>query len=105
MNQINQVYIAIILKQEIDLKYKNLSHYMETNKLIRNKDKTHLLIMTSSQKHRNNDNFGITLDTGDEIIKPQNTEVLLGGIISSNLKWNTHIRDHKRPCLKASHQE
>ena len=74
---------------------------MEDNKLVLNKDKTHLLIMASSEKHRNNDNFGITLDTGEEIIEPQETEVLLGGIISSNLKWNTHVRDHKKAMFKS----
>ena len=88
------------LKQEIDENYKKLSSYMTKNKLVLNKDKTHLLVMATSQKHRNQDNFGITLNTGSEIIEPQETEVLLGSIISSNLKWNTHIRDHKKSMLQ-----
>ena len=43
---------------------------MANNKLIRNSDKTHLLVMASSVKHRAHQNFNITLDTGSEIIEP-----------------------------------
>ena len=51
--------------------------------------------MTSSKKHRTHGNYNITLNTGTEIIKPQDHEVLLGGTISSDLKWKEHIRDSK----------
>ena len=91
----------VVLKQQIDQKYQKLSEYMNQNKLILNKDKTHLLIMAPAKKRKNKNNFGITLNTGEEIIKPQDTEVLLGGVISSNLKWNEHIRDHKKSMLKS----
>ena len=87
------------LKQEIDEQYAKLSEYMDKNKLVLNKDKTHLLVMATSKKHKNKNNFDITLNTGSEIIKPQETEFLLGGIISDNLKWNSHIRDHKKSML------
>ena len=43
---------------------------MANNKLVLNSDKTHLLIMTSAEMHKKHDNFGIVLDTGQEIIEP-----------------------------------
>ena len=89
----------LIVKKEIEVKYKELSEYMSNNKLCINSDKTHLLVMTSSKMHKIHGNFGITLNTGTEIIEPQDHEYLLGGIISSNFKWIEHIRDHKKSML------
>ena len=74
-------------------KYKNIATYMSQNKLVLNSDKTHLLIMASSQKHRKHNNFGISLDTGTEIIEPKSGEKLLGAKISNDFRWNLHIRD------------
>ena len=67
------------LTLDIRSKYKEIASYMSKNKLILNGDKTHLLVMTSSRKHLNHQNFGITLDTGTEIIEPSYAERLLGG--------------------------
>merc|ERR1719319_184451 len=38
------------LKQEIDEQYAKLSEYMDKNRLVLNKDKTHLLVMATSKK-------------------------------------------------------
>ena len=77
-------------------KYKVIADYMGKNKLILNSDKTHLLVLTSASNHRLHGNFNITLDTGNEIIEPRSEDRLLGGIISSNLKWKSHIQDHQQ---------
>ena len=74
-------------------KYTNIATYMSQNKLVLNSDKTHLIIMASSQKHRKHNNFGIILDTGTEIIEPISGEKLLGAKISNDFRWNLHIRD------------
>ena len=76
------------LKQDIDANYKVIAHYMSRKKLVLNTDKTHLLVMASRAAHRQNGNFGITLNTGAEIIEPVNHEKLLGAIISSDMEWN-----------------
>ena len=73
---------------------------MAKNRLILNSDKTHLLIMASTSKHRTHQDFNITLDTGNEIIKPEKYELLLGGFISNDLTWNEHIRDNKKSMIK-----
>ena len=84
------------LREDIKAKYKVIAEYMGKNKLILNSDKTHLLVMTSSRNHRLHGNYDITLDTGNEIIEPRAEERLLGGIISSDLKWKSHVQDHQK---------
>ena len=49
---------------------------MTNNKLALNSDKTLLLIMTTSAKHKSNNDFDITLNTGNEIIKPVQYETI-----------------------------
>ena len=84
------------LKQGIDAKYKVIANYMSRNKLVLNTDKTHLLVMASRAAHRVNGNFGITLNTGAEIIEPVNHEKLLGAVILSDLEWNMHLKEHEK---------
>ena len=82
-----------VLNEEIKEKYSEISEYMAANRLVLNSDKTHLLVMASGTQHRLHGNYGIMLDTGSEIIKPQNNERLLGCQISSNFSWKDHIKD------------
>ena len=56
--------------------------------------------MATSQKHRVHGDFGITLDTGNEIIEPIFTEKLLGGHITNDFKWNEHIRDNEKSLFR-----
>ena len=82
-------------------KYKSIATYMNQNKLVLNSDKTHLLVMASSQKHKKHNNFGIVLDTGAEIIQPISDERLLGAKISNNFLWNKHIRDDEGSMFRS----
>ena len=82
-----------VLKEEIDRNYQNIVEYMSRNKLILNTDKTHLLVMATKAGHRANQNYGITLNTGTEVIKPVECEKLLGAIISNDMEWTLHIKD------------
>ena len=72
---------------------------MNSNKLFLNSDKTHLLVLTSSSAHSRHGNYGITLNTGTEIIQPSEEERLLGANLKNDLLWNTHIRDHKKSII------
>ena len=56
---------------------------MANNMLKLNSDKTHLLIMTSKTLHKKYQDFGITLNTGQEIITPVQNEKLLGALSPS----------------------
>ena len=89
----------IKLKEDIDMKFEKITNYMAKNMLVLNTDETHLLVMTSTQMHKKHGNFGITLDTGQEVIEPVEHEKLLGCHISSNFKFNNHIRDNEKSML------
>ena len=73
---------------------------MSKNKLVLNGDKTHLLVMATSQKHLRNGDFNITLDTGNEVIEPIYSEKLLGGHITNDFKWNEHIRNNEKSLFR-----
>ena len=88
------------LSYKIAEKYQNIATYMNMNKLVLNSDKTHLLVMASSKKHKKYENFGITLNTGKEIIHPVSSEKLLGSILSNDFTWNLHIRDDAGSMLR-----
>ena len=70
------------------------------NKLALNSDKTHLMIICTEQKHRRHQDFGITLNTGAEIIEPVSCEKLLGGYVSNDFKWNQHLRDNGKSLFR-----
>ena len=62
------------MNQDIKEKYEENAQYMASNKLVLNSDKTHLLVMASEKKHKKHGNYGVFLDTGMEIILPQDHE-------------------------------
>ena len=68
---------------------------MASNKLVLNSDKTRLLVMAPEPKHKKHGNYGIQLDTGKELILPQDHEKLLGVQISSNFTWNEHLKNNE----------
>ena len=69
---------------------------MVANKLVLNSDKTHLLIMTTPYQHRQQQDYGITLNNGAEIILPSYKEKLLGGFITNDFKFNEHLKDNEQ---------
>ena len=81
-----------LLNQEIKEKYSEISDYMASNGLVLNSEKTHLLVMASKTQHRLYGNYRVELDTGLEMILPENHERLLGCEIRSNFTWNEHIK-------------
>ena len=89
------------LDQVVDEKYKQVEDYMTANKLVLNSSKTHLLIMATPFRHRNHGNFGITLNTGSEIIQPSYSEKLLGGFITNDFKFNNHLKDNENSVFKS----
>ena len=84
------------IKEDIKHKFKTIVEYMGKNKLVLNSDKTHLLVMTTSRQHKKYDDFGISLDTGNEVIEPVSNEKLLGCQVTNNFKFNNHIRDDEK---------
>ena len=74
---------------------------MAANKLVLNSDKTHLLVMTTPYQHKLHGDYGLTLNTGAEIIEPIYSEKLLGGYITNDFKFNEHLKDNEKSAFKS----
>ena len=80
--------------------YNTISEYMGCHQLKLNSDKTHLLLLRSDTARRSRPDFHVTLNTQSEVIQPSQSEKLLGGIISQNLKFTDHVQDNDHSMLK-----
>ena len=89
-----------ILEQKMNMKYKSIANYMSMNRLALNSDKTHVLIMMSAQQHKKNGNYGIVLNTGNELIEPSDSERLLGAQVSNDFTWNQHVFGNDKSMVK-----
>ena len=81
-------------------RYSTISEYMGCHQLKLNSDKTHLLLLRSDAARRSRPDFHVTLNTQSEVIQPSQSEKLLGGIISQNLKFTDHVQDNDHSMLK-----
>ena len=71
---------------------------MNSNKLVVNPDKTHLMVMGTKRMAAGR--RAVSMQAGDFTIKPSVTEKLLGGHIHQSLEWNTHLSDHESSMIK-----
>jgi hypothetical protein len=74
---------------------------MASNKLVLNSDKTHLLVMATPYQHYQNGDYGIYLNTGDEVIQPIRSEKLLGGQISNDFTFNEHLKENEMSVFRS----
>ena len=87
------------LQDKLNSRYSTLSSYMGNSRLKLNDDKTHLLIMTTKQRHRLLD-ITVKIDTPTEAIEPIKSEKLLGVYIQNDLKWNDYIINNEKSLIK-----
>ena len=85
------------LSNVLTSKYNKLAEWMNANKLVINPDKTHLMVM-GSKKHVSK-RREVSMLAGGFVIKPSESEKLLGGQLHQGLEWNHHLRDHKGSLL------
>ena len=87
-----------VLSKVLTEKYKLLETWMNANKLVINQDKTHLMVMgskkTAKLRHQ------VSMQAGTFVIKPSETEKLLGGNLHQSLQWNHHLRDSKSSLVR-----
>ena len=88
-----------ILTQKLSDGYSILADYMTNNCLKLNDDKTHLLVMTTTQKQRLL-NMEVQINTRAEVIKPIKYEKLLGIFIQDDLKWSEYIQNIDKSLIK-----
>ena len=62
---------------------------MNNNKLVINPDKTHIMVMGSRKSAVLRQQ--VSMMAGEFLIKPSETETLLGANIHQSLKWNQHL--------------
>ena len=78
------------LTERLSEKYRSVADYFTANKLKVNDEKTHLLVLTTSKK-REHDDFQVTLNTPSAIIQSSKSEKLLGIDIHEGMKWQEYI--------------
>ena len=86
------------LSDMLSEQYRKLSDYMGDNRLVINDDKTHLIVM-GTLKYKD-EWKQVNIDTGTVVIKPKETEKLLGLHIHQSLKWGEHILNNEKSMLK-----
>jgi hypothetical protein len=82
-----------VLSNVLTYKYNKLEEWMNSNRLVINPDKTHLMVMANKKNTAKRKE--VTMMAGGYSIKPSESERLLGGQLHQSLHWKLHIRDHK----------
>ena len=91
-----------MLSGKLSTKFEIISHFMVCNKLKLNDDKTHLMVMTTSQKRKKTDpNNLVQLRTPEKLIVPSQKEILLGAWIHQDLKWEEHIQNNEESLIRS----
>ena len=88
------------LSAKLSEKYKVLADFLTSNKLKVNDEKTHLLVLTTSQKRRHIDTNRITINTPTATIAPSSVERLLGVQVHQDMKWKEHIMNNKDSLIR-----
>ena len=81
-----------VLSDILSAQYNKLADWMNSNRLVINPDKTHLMVM--GKRKISVQRLEVSITAGDFEIKPRESEKLLGGRLHHSLSWNYHIRDH-----------
>ena len=88
------------LSRKLTEKYEIISEFMRDNRLMLNTDKTHLVVMASSQsRYRSQSANLVAINTGIGCIKPVFSQKILGCHVQNDLKWTQHIRDSEDDLL------
>ena len=90
-----------VLSSKLSEKYLAMSEFMVNNKLKLNDNKTHLMVLTTSQYRKRNRNLKVEIRTPTEIIEPSCAEKLLGGWIHQDMKWSEHLLENKTSLVKS----
>ena len=81
------------LSESLSSQYVEISKYMSSNRLVLNDDKTHVVVFC--KKALKEERKEVEIEAGDHVIKPSETEKLLGVNLSQDLGWNEHLIDKK----------
>ena len=88
------------LSDKLSSRYRIVADFMLNNRLKLNDDKTHLMVMSTSQYRRKNPVIQVEIRTATEVITATESEKLLGALIHQNLKWTDHILNGEDALVK-----
>ena len=93
------------ITENITDKYQLMSEFLASNKLKLNDDKTHLMVMSTSQARlsrlRKGDSSMVRIRTSIKDIEPSQSEKLLGCWLHEDMKWGEHIQDNRESLLRS----
>ena len=90
------------LSEKLTYQYGVMSDFLINNQLKLNDDKTHLMVMTTSQKRKNLDkDDSVFLITPSEVIEKSESEKLLGAWIHEDMKWAEHILNNDESLVRS----
>ena len=94
------------LSDKLSSKFKVLSDFLISNRLKLNDDKTHLMVLTTSQKRKKRGPDlgvagGVVISTPSTTVSSTSAERLLGGWIHQDLKWAEHIQDNDESLIRS----
>ena len=97
---------AASLSTQLSDKFKVMSDFLVSNKLKLNDDKTHLMVMTTSQarairKGSSKDSSLVVIRTPSEIIEPSECEKLLGCWLHQDMKFEENILKNQESLLRS----
>ena len=89
-----------VLSSTLTSKYKLITNYMESNKLVIviNAEKTQIVVM--GKKKVTHIRGAVQLVAGPHVITPSETEKLLGCHIHQSLKWKEHIQTNEQSLIR-----
>ena len=92
------------VSQQLSTQFLNISNFLVSNRLKLNEDKTHLMVLTSSQsrkaRRKTGRDLAVSIVTPSATISPTSSEKLLGGWVHQDLKWAEHILEGKDSLVK-----
>ena len=89
-----------LLSSKLSEKFKVMADYLTANKLKVNNDKTHLMLMCTSQRQRQIPrDFSMLAE--NYVVRVSESERLLGAYIQSNMKWLDHVRNNRSSVLQS----
>ena len=94
-----------VLSEHVTAKYQVLSDFLVSNKLKLNDDKTHLMVMSTSQARLSRERKGntdkVVIKTPIKDIEPSETEKLLGCWLHQDMKWGEHLQDNDESLIRS----
>ena len=89
------------LAHHLSSKYNVMSDFLINNRLKLNNENTHIMVMSTSQTRAIKDSSLVMIRTPTEVIKPSETEKLLGCCLHQDIKVAEHLPNNEESLLSA----